>query len=349
MVLSLNKKLPIGKRRAVNHQNLVNMAPLDPAKPLPLVVRPATDGVDLCAWARANRDDLDQRLLQHGGILFRGFDVGEVEHLEAFIEAISGSLLEYKERSSPRHEVKGNIYTSTDHPANQHIFLHNENSYQKAWPMKIFFMCVTVPGSGGETPVADCRKVLQRIDPAIRDQLVEKGFRIVRNYGSGMGLPWQTVFQTEDRAVVDDYCRQNGVSTEWKADGGLRTVTHRPAVARHPRTGEPIWFNHGTFFHITTLDDALAEVLMASMDEADLPTNTYWGDGTPFEDKVLDHLRKAYRDEAVIFPWQKGDILMLDNMLAAHAREPFTGERKVVVGMSEAIVRGPETEYRPPA
>jgi len=44
---------------------------------------------------------------------------------------------------------------------------------------------------------------------------------------------------------------------------------------------------------------------------------------------------KIYQQEAVIFPWQAGDILMLDNMLTSHGRKPFVGARKVLVGMAE--------------
>jgi hypothetical protein len=53
----------------------------------------------------------------------------------------------------------------------------------------------------------------------------------------------------------------------------------------------------------------------------------------------MDHLRAAYRRETVSFPWQKGDLLMLDNMLVAHARDPFSGPRRVLVGMAEAVDR----------
>jgi alpha-ketoglutarate-dependent taurine dioxygenase len=96
-----------------------------------------------------------------------------------------------------------------------------------------------------------------------------------------------------------------------------------------------VWFNHAAFFHVSTLEPSIREPLLAEFPEADLPHNTYYGDGSAIEPAVLDEIRAAYQQEMVIFPWQAGDILMLDNMLTAHGRMPFMGGRKVVVGMAE--------------
>jgi alpha-ketoglutarate-dependent taurine dioxygenase len=108
-------------------------------------------------------------------------------------------------------------------------------------------------------------------------------------------------------------------------------------MARHPVTGETVWFNHATFFHVSTLEPMLRDALLAEFDPDDVPTNSCYGDGSPIEADVLDLLRAAYRDATVAFPWQEGDILLIDNMLAAHGRSPFTGPRKVVVAMAEPM------------
>ncbi len=181
---------------------------------------------------------------------------------------------------------------------------------------------------------------MRRIDPAVRDRFVEKGWMYLRNFGSGFGLDWPTVFQTDDRGEVEEHCRRGGIECEWRPDGNLRTRAVRPAVAEHPVTGETVWFNHATFFHVSTLEPALRETLLEQFSQEDLPTNTFYGDGSPIEPEVLDSLRDAYRSETVRFPWQEGDLLLLDNMLVAHGREPFEGERLVLVGMAEPVSRG---------
>lgn len=338
--LKLKSKIEGGARQSVSvsQTELVRTGFLDPARSLPLVIEPAIEGgVDLLAWAHSNRETLAGHLARYGGILFRGFGIEEISACESLIEAVANQALEYKERSSPRSSMGGRIYSSTDYPADQTIFLHNENSYQQEFPLKIFFFCVTPSESGGETPIADCRRVFERIDPRVRARFLAEGWMYVRNFGDGFGLPWQTVFQTADRAVVEAYCREHGIQAEWKEGGRLRTRAVRPAAARHPLTGEVTWFNHASIFHVTTLAPHVRDALLAEFSEEDLPSNSYYGSGASLEPEVLAHLREAYRQETVAFPWQKGDVLMLDNMLVAHGRAPFTGERKIAVGMAEPI------------
>jgi alpha-ketoglutarate-dependent taurine dioxygenase len=329
--LSRAKRKPI----EVSKGNLVRSECLRPDGLLPLVVQPGVNGIDPAAWATTNRPWIEQKLSVHGGVLFRGFNITSVELFRRFIAAVAGTEpLAYGERSSPRMAVGDNIYTSTDYPPTESIFLHNENSYQQSWPMYIFFYCATPASDGGETPIADCRKVYERISPNVRERFIGRKWMYVRNFGDGFGLPWQTVFQTNEPSIVEEHCREHGIRAEWRSGNRLRISAIRNAVATHPRTGEPVWFNHATFFHVTTLQPSIRDALMTDYEGADLPTNTFYGDGTPIEPEVLDQLRDAYRRETVVFSWQANDVLLLDNMLAAHGRAPYTGERKVLVGMA---------------
>lgn len=331
------KKLPTIRRQAVNvsQEGLIKTEFLHPEQSLPLVVQPTVEQVNLVAWATCNRSFIETQLPKYGGILFRNFNIKTEAEFEQFIRAISSELLEYRDRSSPRHEVGDKIYTSTDYPAEQSIFLHNEGTYWLTWPLKIYFGCLIAPQQGGETPIANIRNVFARIDPKIRARFIQKKVLYVRNYNDGFGLTWQTVFQTKNKAKVEEYCHRNQIEFEWKDGDRLRTQQVRQAHALHPITGEMVWFNHAAFFHVSTLEPTIRESLLAEFKEEDLPHQTYYGDGSTIESSVLDEIRSAYRQETVTFPWQEGDILMLDNMLVAHGRTPFFGSRKVVVGMAE--------------
>ena len=337
------KKLPPGKRKAISvlTKQLVRIEILKAGQSLPLVIRPALKEVGLLAWAMSNRAFIKARLLEHGAILFRDFGVSSAAQFEQFICTLSGEPLEYRDRSSPRRQLSGNIYTSTDYPADQMIFPHNENSYALTWPLKVYFFCEVAAQGGGETPLADVRKVFQRISPEVRDRFIAKKWMHVRNFGAGLGLSWQTVFQMNDRKEVERHCDDAGIQYEWGEGHRLRTRQVRPAVAQHPQTGEWLWFNHATFFHASTLEPPIREKLLAEFRNEDLPHNTYYGDGSEIEPEVMDELREAYLQELVQFTWERGDVLMVDNMLTAHSRRPFLGERKILVGMAEPF-RGSE-------
>jgi alpha-ketoglutarate-dependent taurine dioxygenase len=315
----------------------VRLEPLSAGRDLPLLIQPTMPGEDLARWAGESRGGIEALLAQHGALLFRGFPVGDLADLQRFIAAVSSGLLEYRYRSTPRTEVAGKIYTSTEYPADQEIPMHNENSYSTSWPLKIFFFCELPAATGGMTPIADSAKVFERISPAVRDRFSQRKVMYVRNYGGGADLPWQEVFQTQDAGEVESFCREHGIEAEWLGEGRLRTRQVCQAVARHPKSGRMLWFNQAHLFHMSSLDPEIREALLEIFGADELPRNTFYGDGSPIEEAVLEEVRQAYRDEQVAFPWERGDVLLLDNMAVAHGRTPYGGERKIRVGMTELI------------
>ncbi|MGE5659090.1 MAG: TauD/TfdA family dioxygenase [Actinomycetota bacterium] len=334
-----SQKLGAVRRKAVtlSSEQLVKTYYLKPETLLPFVIQPTVEALNLADWAANNRLFIEKQLLKCGGILFRGFQVDGVTGFEQLIQTLAGDLLEYSFRSTPRTQVSGNIYTSTEYPAEQFIPLHNEMAYSRNWPLKIAFFCLKKAEAGGETPIADSRKVFARLAPKIRESFAQKKVMYVRNYRSGVDLPWQNVFNTKSKLEVENYCQKVGIELEWKNSDCLRTRQICQAVAQHPITQERVWFNQAHLFHISSLAPAVREEILTTFKLEDLPRNAYYGDGSPIEDFVLDEIRHCYQQETVVFPWEEGDVLLLDNMLAAHGRRPFSGPRRVIVGMAEAF------------
>ncbi|MCB1056537.1 MAG: TauD/TfdA family dioxygenase, partial [Acidobacteria bacterium] len=301
---------------------------------LPLIFSPTTDGVDLVEWLAGERAAVLADLRSHGALFFRGFGVTEPEYFERFATTVCDSLFD-ENGEHPHESVSGNVYTPVFYsPANK-LLWHNENSFNFRWPGKIIFCSVLPAASGGETPVADSRQVYRAIDPEIRDRFEELGVLYRRNYGRGMGLDWQEVFQTDDRRVVEDYCHENRLSFHWRDDGALRTECLRPAVIEHAATGEKSWFNQAQHWHPACLDPATRQSLTSLFSEEDLPRSCSFGDGSPIPDEFMHHVLEVYARLEAVQPWGAGDVMLLDNVLCAHARNPYQGDRKLLVAMGD--------------
>jgi len=320
------------RSQVVSEESLVTTATLEGGKALPTVIMPSMEKLNLITWASGHHAQIESTLSTVGGILFRNWSLGGAEEFEGFLEAAFGNLLQYTNRSTPRTRVAGRVYTSTEYPPDQTIPFHNENSYSAQWPMRICFYCDLPSETGGETPIADSRAVWRRVPPEIRKRFAEVGVLYVRNYGYGMDLDWPEVFQTTNRADVEEYCNTWGMEFEWKSGDRLTTRQRLPAVTTHPTTGEPLWFNQAHLFHVSNLPAETQQELLA-LPREQLPRNAYYGNGEEIEQEVLDAIREAYLAETVCFPWKQGDVLLLDNMLIAHGRMPYSGHRRILTGM----------------
>lgn len=324
---------------------MIETGPLDPEVNLPLLVKNQAgangNGPDaLLGWYREHEELVDRELAQRGAILFRGFGVDQQEVFENLIRSLPGQMLDYVDGNSPRKKLASGVYTSTEYPAQYFISMHNELSYSERWPSRLFFCCIVEPQEGGETPIADSRRILERLDPGIAEMFTTRKVKYIRNLhgGRGFGPSWQTTFETSDRAAVEEHCRAMGSEITWTEDGGLSLSHVRPAVAVHPKTGETVWFNQADQFHPSTHPRQVYDSMMMLYKgrEDRLPQNARFGDDSEIPREVLDEVRATIQREIRTFPWRQGDLLMLDNMLACHGRMPFKGPRKILVSMTDA-------------
>ncbi len=300
---------------------------------LPLLVTPAAPDEDIMSL---DVSELRRLLRENGALLFRGYGIDSPARFSAFCARISDKLLDYTERSTPRSVVEGQVYTSTDYPADQHIPMHCEMAYSRKWPRIVWFYSHVAATEGGETPLCDARKVYARVPQSIRERFEKDGVMYVRNFRKGIGLPWQEVYGVKTQAELERYCTAHEIDFEWKPDGVLQTRARAQATIRHPETGEAVWFNQAHLFHFTSLPGPTRQALLSAFGEQGMPRNALYGDGTPIEASTIDEIHRVYREVEVAFPWERGDVAMVENMLVSHGRRPFKGERKTLVAMAES-------------
>ncbi|MFJ7313616.1 non-ribosomal peptide synthase/polyketide synthase [Pseudomonas sp. NPDC098747] len=321
---------PVSKVRPAPIRESLIAAP----QPFPLLVEPNEPQLDLIEWIKNNRPLIDEKLATHAGILFRGFELDGIQGFEAFAEAIQPGLYgQYGDL--PKKEGGKNTYRSTPYPERKMILFHNESSHQDRWPRKQMFYCEQAAPVGGATPVVDCRLMYEKMPADLRDKFEAKGLLYVRTFTDNLDVSWQHFFKTEDRAEVEARCRAGGIEWRWLDNNELQTRTPGPAVIRHPITGAKSFFNQVQLHHIYWLEPDVREDLLAMFGAERMPRHVYYGDGTPIEDEVMQRIGDLYEACAVRFDWQKGDAILLDNMLVAHARDPFEGPRKIVVAMGD--------------
>ncbi|MEU7059254.1 TauD/TfdA family dioxygenase [Streptomyces sp. NPDC046197] len=292
---------------------------------------------DASRWAAENRDALRALVTEHGVVLVRGLGLREPGQAGAVFTALAGDLMLEREAFAPRHSHGPGVYSSTTWPANQPMCMHHELSYALEVPGLMLFACVTPPGQGGATAVADAERVLQALPSALTERFEREGWLLTRSYNDEIGASLTESFGTDDPAAVEDYCRAHAIDFTWQPDGTLQTRQRRSAVVRHPVTGRRCWFNQIAFLNQWTLAPEVREYLVDVYGEDGLPFNTRFGDGTSIDEEVVQLLNATYDAHTRREPWQAGDLMLVDNVRTAHSREAFTGAREVLVAMAEPL------------
>lgn len=314
-------------------QPLVVVARPEPGADLPLPVAQAqVPGVELSPWLSSAADEVGELLAAHGVVLVRGFCEVESTFADA-VELVSGAtLLDYSNRSTPRTRVDGNVFTSTEYPADQTIPQHSEQAYSPHWPRVLGFYCAVAASEGGETPLAPTADVLEALGSACVDRFAEQGVLYERWFRPHLDLGWSEVFGTDDPDELRRVAEAEGIEVTWEGDL-LRTRQRAQGVVEHPTTGRLSWFNQAHLFHPAALSAVARGELVRNYGER-MPRNAFYGDGEPIPDGVIAAVRGALDSLTWSFRWQHGDLMLVDNVAMTHGRRPFTGPRRVLVAMA---------------
>jgi hypothetical protein len=291
---------------------------------------------DPAHWASAHRDALRAIVAAHGSVLVRGLTLGGAADVEAVFRAL-GTLTVEREAFAPRRTYAPGVYSSSKWPPTQPMCMHHELSYGLEFPSLMLFACLVAPRGGGATPLADAANVFDALPRDLVERFDRDGWLLIRNYNDEIGASIAGAFGTDDRRAVESYCRANAIDFEWRPDGALRTRQRRSASVRHPLTGRRCWFNQIAFLNEWTIDPEVREYLIDLYGEDGLPFTTRFGNGDPIGAEVVQLINEVYEAHTVREPWQAGDLMLVDNVRTAHAREAFAGPREILVAMADAV------------
>jgi alpha-ketoglutarate-dependent taurine dioxygenase len=304
------------------------------------------------SWIKENRSSLQERLLRDGALLFRGFPVqnqkGFYSFLDLFIEPHE-KLLDYTAGITPRKKVDKKIYTSTSAPAFVKILLHPEMCYVKNFPSKICFYCDQPSTQGGETPLADARQILKEIPADIIKIFEDKRIIYHRHmlylsslrklFGKALSSinvsTWNYAFETDNKEEVEVACKKFGLSYTWNNDRSLTTEARVNAIQKHPKTDEKVWFNTIHFFihEKYMFGNFLGPIFRVFRKLTGEKFEVFFGDGKVISPSIKKRVLEIIDKNTWTFQWQKGDVLIIDNYLCMHGRNPYAGHRKIYAGL----------------
>lgn len=287
-------------------------------------------------WITRNQKQLVRLGQDHGAVLFRGFcpPISTAADFDAVCQSFGLDDFAYIGGAAPRTVVTGSVFTANESPADQLIPFHHEMAQSRTHPGTVLFYCMRPAASGGETPVVLSSLVYERVRaelPAFVADLEAKGVRYVRvlpeddDPSSAIGRGWRSTFGARTRRAAERVAAGMGVEVEWVGAGGdlARTTTAvLPATKTDPRTGRTAWFN------------SIVAAFTGWKDGRNDPHKAVvFGDGSPMDADVLGRCLEIMNELAVAFKWERGDVLLVDNWVALHARNSFKGERLIYASL----------------
>jgi amino acid adenylation domain-containing protein len=299
----------------------------------PIIEASAPDGP--ARWVADHVEDLRAVIAADGAVLVRGLGIAGADQVAELSRALAPPVIE-REGFAPRRRYADGVYSSSEWPADQPMCMHHELSHALEFPSLMIFGCVRAPRTGGATALADARAVLDALPADILGDFERRGWSVSRNYNDLVGVAWADAFGATTADEVAAYCRANGVEHTWRGRE-LRTTARRPAVVRHPVTGERCWFNQAAFLNEWTIDADVRAFLTAEFGRDGLPFTTAYGDGSPIGPDTVTAINDAYSSVTRRTPWLDGDLLIVDNIRTAHSREAYTGDREVIVSMAGPV------------
>jgi hypothetical protein len=194
------------------------------------------------------------------------------------------------------------------------------------------------------------RLVYQRLPRDLTQRFEEKGLMLTcqlpETKACGYEVTWPTMFGTADRGEAEEFAANRGWKIEWTDDGGVRVCQKpSPVVRMHRVTGEKVWFNQAHLLHKeyapwTTdfLGPSLIQRLDAWQQRPRLMSRFYYhsthADGSEIRVSDLECIRRVIADTMVMFDWQASDLLVCDNKLCAHGRQPYTPPRRILAALA---------------
>lgn len=321
-------------------------------------VEPTLNDVITTVESLQGQGTLTQKLAQHGTLLFRDLPIHNAEDFSRFAYAFKFRPHEIIGIVVDRPLLAPNVAPANEAPKDVLIYNHNESPQVPHAPEYIFFYSHRAPAVGGETPISSSLELFQRAKeeiPDFIDTLAAKGilsrvtYKVEQQYAGGSTLKQafgKEITDSDDAATrkakveaqIRRYNRDGHTTWEWTDDDQTLVLTHHlPAIRVHPITKQPTLFTGLAAYYKNFLAPDAPKSSRRNV------TQQLYGDGTPIPEEYLKKLAEITEQIRVLHKWQRGDVLVYDNVVAQHGRQPWEGEqadRVVLASLWDGVAPG---------
>lgn len=295
----------------------------------------SADQSGLIGWMKESREEILADTTRHGAVAIRGFDTPDVDDFDAVVAALGLENFPYEKSLSNAVRINRTprVFSANEAPPDVRIFFHHEMAQTPLYPKYIFFFCEVAAESGGATPLCRSDVLYQRLQdvcPAFADKCERDGLKYTNvmpgsdDPNSGMGRSWQKTLGVDSRDAAELRLAELGYSFAWQDDGCLRATTPTLPAVMEVSPGRKTFFNQ-----------LIAAYCGWSDDRNDPSKAIRHGDGSLLDADAVKTAVELAEALSYDHAWRAGDIVLLDNTVAMHARRPFRGTRKVLASLAE--------------
>ncbi|HWW71484.1 MAG TPA: TauD/TfdA family dioxygenase [Duganella sp.] len=300
----------------------------------------ATKGESLREWIEQHRGDIDEALWSDGYVLFRGFDVGGLEGFEHCAASACNAL--YKHYGDlPLASASENVYFATPYPKHLEIQFHNEASHTHTWPSRQLFYCLEPASEGGEWTLSDGREVLRMLPAAMLERFRERGLVYRRRFIRGLDASWQQFFQVRNLDELRDKIVPTGHEIDAPSENDVTVSFRTHAVLPLPERGTEAWFNQILLHHPDALPPEVDALLRKHFSRDKFPRTVFFGDGSVIPAEWVKTIDAALNESSIRIRTQANDVLLVNNLLMAHGRRPYSGNRQIRVALGDMQIAAP--------
>lgn len=290
---------------------------------------------DVAEWVSDNRTQLLEESTTHGAVLLRGFPLQSAEDFDAVVGALDVESFAYRESLSNAVRVNRTerVFSANEAPPDVQILFHHEMAQTPVYPGRIFFFCEVAPASGGATPVCRSDVLYERLRqqcPSFVQDCETKGLQYsnvmpgIDDPESGMGRSWKSTLGVDSRDAAETRLKSLNYTWSWTDDGCLRATTPQLPAVMEIAPGRRSFFNQ------------LIAAFHGWKDNRNDPSEAVrHGDGSRLHADDVQRASELADELTFDVHWQTGDVVLIDNTVAMHARRPFTGVRKVLAALGD--------------